>query len=167
MATASASRRNKERGDAPYTTTTAPATWSSSSWLSRWLVRPPGLALALAVGVAVAERVWRWWAKRWSLVFLSHIHKTGGSSLCLAAEQQRLRVPPQYADWGNCNFACAWYDALHSGSDEMSELASLDFVANEGPLVPLRAPRSLRVLHLIVARSADPRLKPWKSRSTR
>ena len=90
------------------------------------------------------------------LVYLTHIHKTGGTSLCRMARGLSLRTPAQYSSWGNCNFNCLAYDRLLKGA----LLPELDFIANEGPLVPL-APTSpgRSTFHWTVLREPCERLK--------
>jgi hypothetical protein len=106
--------------------------------------------MAEAVAAPAAEA-------RGPLVYATHIHKTGGSSLCVAARDQlQLRVPPHYPGlWGNCNFNCSHYELLHAKDErgrKMLGLVAIDFAANEAPLVPLRAPDVRRVVRMIVFR---------------
>ena len=114
-----------------------------------------------AVAVAAAAAVYMRPQQPQSLTYLTHIHKTGGSSLCATAKQLGMRTPLEYPGrWGNCNFNCEQYSLLYGGNRSASttarlDLGAYDFVANEAQLVTLHSalPRSRPFVHLVVLRA--------------
>eukprot|EP00931_Biecheleriopsis_adriatica_P109157 TRINITY_DN83412_c0_g1_i1.p1 TRINITY_DN83412_c0_g1~~TRINITY_DN83412_c0_g1_i1.p1 ORF type:complete len:351 (+),score=66.95 TRINITY_DN83412_c0_g1_i1:69-1121(+) len=74
------------------------------------------------------------------LVFFVHAHKAAGTSICRLAKHLKLKTPPQYKFWGNCQMNCSAMGTLYYGEDSSKAgtlLDAFDFVGNEVPLVQL------------------------------
>eukprot|EP00931_Biecheleriopsis_adriatica_P035585 TRINITY_DN20495_c0_g2_i1.p1 TRINITY_DN20495_c0_g2~~TRINITY_DN20495_c0_g2_i1.p1 ORF type:complete len:341 (-),score=48.48 TRINITY_DN20495_c0_g2_i1:220-1242(-) len=96
-----------------------------------------------AVSFAAAKNSsWRNSSDGYALMYFVHIHKAGGTSLCDLMWRAKMRIPVQYATWGNCMLTCEEFRHLFmlgKSAEKSKILHSYDFISNEGPALIMHA----------------------------